>query len=209
MAWLFERTLRRCHFVRRLSFLGGYPSGQRKQQRGCRACSSGFEQVQCRISPSIIACNILPSPLPATPSIRFLAVARSFPLGLDEEVAPGPSKTRSAGTLQKWLAADGLADLVDQATVDWAPPKVLLDTLGWRWPNALTQCVLPQPAATIRRSRDSAVAMPATLQGKALCFRQEVLAAGDREKEQRLLVGGHPGGMPEQRIRAFVHGRST
>lgn len=54
--------------------------------------------------------------------------------------------------MRQWLKIESLAEMADQATVDWIPPKMLLDVLGWRVAECLTQCALPQPAAVIRQT---------------------------------------------------------
>jgi len=55
-------------------------------------------------------------------------------------------------SLRRWLGVEELADLADRATVDWIPPRILLDTLGWQVAECLTQCAMPQPVAVIRQT---------------------------------------------------------
>ncbi len=84
--------------------------------------------------------------------IRFLVLASLFRLNsakkwhtaLDKQLLPEP--------LRQWLEIEGLADLTQQATVDWIPPAVLLDTLSWQVIECLTQCGMPQPVAVIRQT---------------------------------------------------------
>jgi hypothetical protein len=57
-----------------------------------------------------------------------------------------------SGPLRQWLGIEELADLAERATVDWIPPRILLDTLSWQVAECLTQCAMPQPVAVIRQT---------------------------------------------------------
>jgi len=70
--------------------------------------------------------------------------ARKWHLVLGRGLLPEP--------LRQWLGIERLADLVDQATVDWIPAKILLDTLSWQVTECLIECGMPQPVAVTRQT---------------------------------------------------------
>jgi hypothetical protein len=84
--------------------------------------------------------------------LRFLTLAvlfrlnsaKKWRLALDGDFLPEP--------LRRWLGIQGLTDLVEQATVDWIPPRVFADVLSWQVAECLTQCSMPQPVAVIRQT---------------------------------------------------------
>jgi hypothetical protein len=124
---------------------------QRKQQLDAKRLLNRLEQIQVQdltIHYSLEASSVtLPGVL-----IRFLALAVLFRLNsakkwhmvLRREILPEP--------VRQWLQIESLVDLVDQATVDWIRPKILLDTLSWHVTECLTQCGLPQPVAVTRQT---------------------------------------------------------
>ncbi len=77
--------------------------------------------------------------------IRLLTLAVLFRLNsthkwhavFRQELLPQP--------LQTWLEIKDLAELAEQATVNWIPAGVLLDTLAWQVARCLTQVRYPNP----------------------------------------------------------------
>ena len=63
--------------------------------------------------------------------IRFLAVAVLFRLDSMKKWQMVLHKRLLPEPVRKWLQIESLAEMVDHATVDWIPPKILLDTLSW------------------------------------------------------------------------------
>jgi hypothetical protein len=124
---------------------------QGQQRRAAERLFQRLEQVQVQdlfLHYSLEqSCVTLPGAL-----IRFLAVAVLLRLDsmkkwhwvLHKQLLPEP--------VQKWLKIESLAAMADQATVDWVPPRILLDTLTWQVADCLTQCALAQPAAVIRQT---------------------------------------------------------
>ncbi len=84
--------------------------------------------------------------------VRFVTLAvlfrlnspKKWRLALNREVLPEP--------VRQWLGIQDLADLVEQASVDWIPPRLFVDTLSWRVTECLTQCAMPRPSAVIRQT---------------------------------------------------------
>lgn len=156
---------------------------QEKQQRDAARLFQRLEHIPVQDLSIHYSLQHSSITLPAA-LIRFLAVAVLFRLDsmkkwhlvLQSALLPEP--------VQKWLALDSLADLVDQATVDWVPPKVLLDTLGWQVAECLTQCALPQPAATIRQTIAILLLRDATRCGEGVVldkkFWRRVIEKGQR-----------------------------
>jgi len=156
---------------------------QEKQQRDAERLFQRLEQIHVQdlsISYSLEHSSIT---LPAS-LVRFLAVAVLFRLDsmkkwhlvLQNALLPEP--------VQRWLGINSLVDLTDQATIDWVPPKVLLDTLAWQVAECLTQCALPQPAATIRQTIAVLLLRDATRCGEGVVldrkFWRRVIAKGQR-----------------------------
>lgn len=83
--------------------------------------------------------------------IRFLTLAVLFRLNspkkwrlvLRESLLPEP--------VCRWLGIQDLRDLIEQAPVDWIPPRLFADTLCWQVVECLTQCGMPRPIAVIRQ----------------------------------------------------------
>jgi len=122
-----------------------------KQQRDAERLLNRLQQIQVsdltihyRLEESSVT---LPGVL-----IRLLVVAVLFRLNsakiwhlvLRRGLLPEP--------LRQWLGIESLADLVDQATVDWVPAKLLLDTLSWHATECLIECGFPQPMAVTRQT---------------------------------------------------------
>jgi len=123
---------------------------QRKQQLEAQHLLSRLEQIQVHDLTFHYSLEESSVTLPGV-VIRFLVLAVLFRLNsakkwhrvLRGELLPEP--------VCQWLQIQCLADLVDQATVDWIRPKILLDTLSWRVTECLTKCGLPQPVAVTRQ----------------------------------------------------------
>ena len=124
---------------------------QRKQQLDAEQLFQRLEQLQVAdltVNYTLEQSSVI---IPAV-LIRFLVLAVLFRLNsakkwhavLDKQLLPEP--------LRRWLEIEGLAGLTEQATVDWIPPTVLLDTLSWQVIECLTHCGMPQPVAVIRQT---------------------------------------------------------
>jgi hypothetical protein len=121
--------------------------------------------------------------------IRFLVVAVLFRLDsakkwhlvLRRELLPQP--------VRQWLRIESLVDLVDQATVDWIPPKLLVDTLSWHVTDCLTECGLPQPVAVTRQTLRDLLLRDAKRSGEGITlngnFWRRVAAKGDVPSRRR------------------------
>ena len=70
--------------------------------------------------------------------------AKKWRLVLEQKLLPE--------AVRRWLGIGELADFVEQATVDWIPPRVFMDTLTWQVIECLTRCGVPQPVAVVRRT---------------------------------------------------------
>jgi hypothetical protein len=124
---------------------------QRKQQLDAQRLFERLEQIQV---PDLTVNYTLEQSSAILPGVllRFLTLAvlfrlnsaKKWHLALDEQLLPEP--------LRRWLGIMGLAEMRDRATVDWIPPKILLETLSWQVAEVLTECAMPQPAAVIRQT---------------------------------------------------------
>ena len=84
--------------------------------------------------------------------VRLLTLAVLFRLNSPKKWHAALREAFLSGPLRQWLGIEELADLAERATVDWIPPRILLDTLSWQVAECLTQCVMPQPVAVIRQT---------------------------------------------------------
>jgi hypothetical protein len=84
--------------------------------------------------------------------VRFLTLAVLFRLNSPKKWQAALRRQLLSEPLRRWLGIEELADLADRATVDWIPPRILLDTLSWQVAECLTQCAAPQPVAVIRQT---------------------------------------------------------
>jgi hypothetical protein len=93
------------------------------------------------------SCVVLPAVL-----VRFLAVAVLFRLNLSKKWRLALERDLLPESVRQWLGIQDLTDLVEQATVDWIPPRLFIDTLSWQVTECLTQCAMPRPIAIIRQT---------------------------------------------------------
>ncbi len=84
--------------------------------------------------------------------VRFLTLSVLFRLNSPKKWHAALREPLLCEPLRRWLGFEELADLADQATVDWIPPRILLDTLSWQVAECLTQLAMPQPVAVIRQT---------------------------------------------------------
>lgn len=124
---------------------------QRKQRGDAEHLLAQLEQlsiedlpIHYRLESSSV---VLPGAL-----IRFLVVAVLFRLDSMKKWHLVLSRRLLPEAVRAWLEIEAVTEMAERATVDWVPPKVLLDVLSWRTGECLTQCGLPQPAAVIRRT---------------------------------------------------------
>jgi hypothetical protein len=124
---------------------------QRQQQQAAERLLQRLEEVQvqdltlhyCAENSHVVLPGIL---------IRFLVVAVLFRLNSMKKWHMALDKELLPGAVQNWLQIQCLTDMADRATVDWVPPRILLDTLSWQVAECLTRCAVPQPAAVIRQT---------------------------------------------------------
>jgi len=84
--------------------------------------------------------------------VRFLALAVVFRLNSAKKWHAALNQRLLPEPLRRWLDVAELAEMAARATVDWIPPRILLDTLSWQVAECLTQAAMPQPVAVIRQT---------------------------------------------------------
>ena len=84
--------------------------------------------------------------------VRFIALAVLFRLDSPKKWRLALSREILPETARQWLGIQDLTDLVEQANVDWIPPRLFVDTLSWHVTECLTQCAMPRPSVVIRQT---------------------------------------------------------
>ncbi len=82
---------------------------------------------------------------------RFLVLSVLFRLDSAKKWNSVLRRKLLPNALQQWLGIESLTDLVEQASVDWIPSRIFLETFSWHVTHCLAQCGVPQPVAVTRQ----------------------------------------------------------
>ena len=165
---------------------------QDKQQQDAKALFERLQQIEVTDLNVPYSLGNSSVTLPAV-LIRLLTLAVLFRLNsthkwhavFRQELLPQP--------LQTWLEIKDLAELAEQAKVNWIPAGVLLDTLAWQVARCLTQCSLPQPMAVIRQTIRDLLLREAVVSERGTGLESQLLAAAGKKRAPSLgcrVVGG-------------------
>jgi hypothetical protein len=91
--------------------------------------------------------------------------------------------------LRAWLGIGSLADLIEQATLDWIPAKLLLDTLSWQVTECLVQCGFAQPVAVTRQTIRDLLLRDAKRCGDGITLNRNFWRRVAAKGERRLSAG--------------------